>query len=49
MPGSAQNIADANIMLNTAVAKELKQFADELEGARTSTALPPPGSRRQRL
>ncbi len=31
----ANSIACANIMLNTAVA-ELEQFADELEGARTS-------------
>lgn len=34
MPGSAQSIADANIVLNTAVAKELKGYADELEGAK---------------
>ena len=31
--GSAVNIACANVMLNTAVAEELRQFADELEGA----------------
>ena len=31
--GSSVNIACANIMLNTAVADELRQFADELEGA----------------
>ena len=33
MLGSAMNIACANIMLNTAVAESLRQFADELEGA----------------
>ncbi len=33
MPGASQNIANANITLNTIVAEELKQFADELEGA----------------
>ena len=33
MPGSAMSIADANIVLNTAVAKELKGYADELENA----------------
>ena len=33
MLGSAVNIACPNIMLNTAVAEELRQFADELEGA----------------
>ncbi len=32
MIGSSQNIAMANIVINTAVAKELKLFADELEG-----------------
>ena len=31
--GSSVNIACSNIMLNTAVAEELRQFADELEGA----------------
>ncbi len=31
MPGSSLNIACTNIMLNTAVAEELRQFADELE------------------
>ncbi|MFQ9128299.1 MAG: hypothetical protein ACLR4Z_17730 [Butyricicoccaceae bacterium] len=31
--GSSVNIACANVMLNTAVAEELRQFADELEGA----------------
>ena len=34
MPGSAQNLSDANTVLNTAVAKELKSFADELENAK---------------
>ena len=33
MLGSALNIACPNIMINTAVAEELRQFADELEGA----------------
>lgn len=33
MPGSSFNIACTNIMLNTAVAEELAQFADELEQA----------------
>ncbi len=31
--GSAENIASPNIVLNTVVAEELKQFADKLEGA----------------
>ena len=33
MVGSSASIAEANIVLNTIVADELKQFADELEGA----------------
>ena len=33
MPGSAASISSCNIALNTAVAEELRQFADELEGA----------------
>ncbi|MDO5547889.1 MAG: glutamine synthetase III [Eubacteriales bacterium] len=33
MPGSAQNIACVNFVLNTAVAKVFKDYADELEGA----------------
>ena len=33
MPGSSFNIACTNIMLNTAVAEELRLFADELEQA----------------
>ncbi len=38
MLGSAMNIACANIMLNTAVAESLRQFADELEQADDLTA-----------
>ena len=38
MPGSAQNLSDANTILNTAVAKELKGYADELEGAEDFTS-----------
>ena len=37
MPGSSQNVSDANTILNTAVAKELKGYADELEGAEDFT------------
>lgn len=33
MCGSSQSISDANIVLNTIVAEELRQFADELEKA----------------
>ena len=33
MPGSHQNLSDADTILNTAVAKELKGYADELEKA----------------
>ena len=33
MPGSSASISSANIALNTAVAEELRQFADELEAA----------------
>ena len=33
MPGSAENLSDCNTSLNTAVAKELKGYADELEKA----------------
>ena len=33
MPGSAENLSDANTILNTAVAKELKQFVADVEGA----------------
>ena len=32
-PGSAENLSDCNTILNTAVAKELKGYADELEKA----------------
>ena len=38
MPGSAENLSDANTILNTAVAKELKGYADELEGAADFTS-----------
>ncbi len=37
MPGSSQNLSDTNTILNTAVAKELKGYADELEGAEDFT------------
>ena len=33
LPGSAENLSDCNTILNTAVAKELKGYADELEKA----------------
>ena len=33
MLGSSASISDANVVLNTAVAEELREFADELEGA----------------
>lgn len=32
MPGSAVNLSDADMILNTAMAKSLKEFADEMEG-----------------
>ncbi|MCI9673469.1 glutamine synthetase III [Adlercreutzia muris] len=32
MPGSAQNLSDVNMVLNTAMAKSLKGFADAMEG-----------------
>ena len=38
MPGSAMNLSDANTVLNTAVAKVLKDFAAEMEGAEDFTA-----------
>jgi glutamine synthetase len=38
MPGSSQNLGDCDTILNTAVAKELKGYADELEGAEDFTA-----------
>ena len=33
MPGSAENLSDANTILNTAVAKALKEFTEETSGA----------------
>ena len=38
MPGSAENLSDCNTILNTAVAKELKGYADELEKANDFTS-----------
>ena len=38
MPGSAENLSDCNTILNTAVAKELKGYADKLEGAEDFTS-----------
>ncbi len=38
MPGSAENLSDCNTILNTVVAKELKGYADELEGAEDFTS-----------
>ena len=38
MPCSAENLSDANTILNTAVAKELKGYADELESAEDFTS-----------
>ena len=38
MPGSAENLSDCNTILNTAGAKELKGYADELEGAEDFTS-----------
>lgn len=32
MPGSMQNLSDCNMILNTAMAKSLKEFADTMEG-----------------
>ena len=37
-PGSSQSIAKPNIVINTAVAESLKQFADRLEGAEDFTS-----------
>ena len=37
MPGSSVSISCANTVLNTSVAEELRQFADELEGAEDFT------------
>ena len=36
MPGSHENLSDANTILNTAVAKALKGYADELKRRTTS-------------
>ena len=33
MVGSAQSVSGANVVLNTVVAEELRQFADALDGA----------------
>ena len=38
MPGSSQNLSDCDTILNTAVAKELKGYADELEDAEDFTS-----------
>ena len=38
MVGSSMSIAEANIVLNTAVAEELKEFADVLENAKDFTS-----------
>ena len=38
MPGSSQNLSDCDTILNTTVAKELKGYADELEGAEDFTS-----------
>ena len=38
MPGSAMNLADANTVLNTAVAYVLRGFAEEMEGQENFTA-----------
>ena len=38
MPGSSVSISGPNFVINTAVAEVLKQFADELEGAKDFTA-----------
>ncbi len=37
-PGSSQSIAKPNIVINTAVAESLRQFADRLEGAEDFTS-----------
>ena len=48
MLGSSQSIAGPNIALNTIMAEELEQFADELEGSKDFqadlAALHPPGA-----
>ena len=38
MPGAAMSIAEANTVINTAVAESLRKFADELEGAKDFNA-----------
>ncbi len=38
MPGSAQNLSDANTVLNTAVAHVLREFSAEMEGQEDFTA-----------
>ncbi len=38
MPGSTLSMAGPNVVLNTAVAEELRQFADELDGANDFTS-----------
>ena len=47
MPGSAENLSDANTILNTAVAKSLKEFVAETAGAADLSARLPPGSKRR--
>lgn len=37
MPGSAVNLSDCNMILNTAMAKSLKDFADAMEGTTIET------------
>ena len=37
MPGSAVNLSDCNMILNTAMAKSLKGFADAMEGTTKET------------
>ena len=34
MPGSSASISGINVVLNTAVAESLEQFADALEGSK---------------
>ena len=45
MPGSAENLSDANTILNTAVAKALKDFVEKTSPI--LSARPPPGSSRR--
>ncbi len=37
MPGSSVNLSDCNMVLNTAMAKSLKEFADEMDGKTGAT------------